>query len=73
MTDVKNGDATVEPATDEPRHLSLPSVELPTVEPLIFILNPTAMIDEHGDEGEDIDGDEGKIDGEGEGEDINKN
>jgi hypothetical protein len=40
-----------------------------TVEPLIFIHNLTLMIDEHGDEGEDIDADEGKS--EGEDEDVN--
>jgi hypothetical protein len=61
--------------TDEPRHLSLAAVELPIIEPLIFILNLALMIDEHGDEGEDIDADKGKSDSEGEdeGEDANTN
>ncbi len=46
-------------------------LSLPTFEPLIVILNLTFMIDEHGDEGEDIDADKGKSDSEG--EDANTN
>jgi hypothetical protein len=36
-----------------------------TVEPLIFMRNLTLMIDEHGNEGEDIDADTGKSEGDG--------